>query len=241
MPALPYGLEAWGKIVKDEIKQRKFKGALKKIFNLPISASHVGLIMEAGTWPANQRIQYSTVMLYHIIMNSDHKRIARKILVEQIKSNQKNTMISKVQQTAQEIGVKLKNLENMSKSEWKKQVKGKIEKSIEGRTKQEMTNKTKARTIIEDKWERKKYLQECDSETIKDVIKIRLHMWQVRCNYKGDNTDTKCPLCKKIEDTTEHELECEKDKKFTLSKEDSKGEWEEVTKIYRKNRRENLQ
>ena len=76
MPALPYGLEAWGKIVKDEIKQRKFKGALKKIFNLSISASHVGLIMEAGTWPANQRIQYSTMMLYHNIMNSDRKRIA---------------------------------------------------------------------------------------------------------------------------------------------------------------------
>ena len=125
----------------------------------------------------------------------------------------------------------------MSKSKWKKQVKEKIGKSIEERTKQEMTNKTKARTIIEDKWERKKYLQECDSETIKDVIKIRLHMWQVNCNYKRDNTDTKCPLCKKLEDTTEHVLECEKDKKFTLSKENSKGEWEEITEIYRKNKK----
>ena len=60
-----------------------------------------------------------------------------------------------------------------------------------------MTNKTKARTIIEDKWERKKYLQECDSGTIKDVIKIRLHKWQVSSNYKRDNTDNKCPLYKK--------------------------------------------
>ena len=42
-------------------------------------------------------------------MNSDHKRIAIKILVEQTKSNNKNTLISKVQQIAQEIGVKLKN------------------------------------------------------------------------------------------------------------------------------------
>ena len=65
-------------------------------------------------------------------------------------------MISKVQQIAQEIGVKLKNVENMSKSKWKKQVKEKIGKSIEERTKQEMTNKTKARRIIEDKWKRKK-------------------------------------------------------------------------------------
>ena len=123
----------------------------------------------------------------------------------------------------------------MSKSKWKKQVKGKIGKLIEERTKQEMANKTKARTIVEDKWERKKYLQECDSDTIKDVIKIRLHTWQVNCNYKRDNTDTKCPLCQKH--TTEHVLECEKAKKFTLSKENSKEEQEEITEIYRKNKK----
>ena len=62
-------------------------------------------------------------------------------------------------------------------------------------------------------------------------------MWQVNCNHKRDNTDTKCPLCQKSEDTTEHVLECEKAKKFTLSKENSKGEWEEITEIYRKNKK----
>ena len=46
-------------------------------------------------------------------------------------------------------------------------------------------------------------------------------MWQVNCNHKRDNTDTKCPLCQKSEDTTEHVLECEKAKKFTLNKENS--------------------
>ena len=67
-------------------------------------------------------------------------------------------------------------------------------------------------------------------------------MWQVKCSYKEDNTDTKCPLCKKSKNTTEHVLECEKAIKFTLSKENSKGEWEEITEIYRKKiRREKLQ
>ena len=56
-----------------------------------------------------------------------------------------------------------------------------------------MINKTKARKIAGDKLERKKYLKECDSDTIKDVIKIRLDMWPVNCNYEKDNTDTKCP------------------------------------------------
>ena len=56
--------------------------------------------METDTWPANQRIQYSIMMLYHNIMNSDQKRVARKILTEQAKSKHKNTMISKVKQIA---------------------------------------------------------------------------------------------------------------------------------------------
>ena len=89
--------------------------ALKRIFNLPVS-TYIGLIMETGMWPANQRIQYSIMMLYHNIMISDHKRVARKIIAEQAKSDHKNTMISKVKQIAQEIGLKLKNVENMSKS-----------------------------------------------------------------------------------------------------------------------------
>ena len=170
-----------GKIDKDEINEiEKIQGrALKRMFNLPISTSYISLIMETGTWPANQRIQYS-MMLYHNIMNSDHKRVARKILAEQAKNNHKNTMISKVKQIAQKIGLKIKNVENMSTSKWKEQVKGKMGESTEERTKQEMANKTKARTIVQDKWKRKKYLQECDSDTIKDVIKIRLHMWQVK-------------------------------------------------------------
>ena len=66
-----------------------------------------------------------------------------------------------------------------------------------------MIDKTKARTIVGDEWERRKYLQACDSDTIKNVIKIRLYMWQVNCNYKRNDTGTKCQLCKKSEDTTE--------------------------------------
>ena len=62
----------------------------------------------------------------------------------------------------------------------------------------------------------------------------RLHIWQVNWNYKRDNTDTKCQLCVKSKGTTEHDLECEKAKKFTLSIENSKGEWKEITEIYRK-------
>ena len=64
--------------------------------------------METGAWPANQRIRYSIMMLYHNIMSSDNKRVARKIKAEQAKSNHKNTMIFKVKQIALEIGLRIK-------------------------------------------------------------------------------------------------------------------------------------
>ena len=102
--------------------------ALKRIFNVAISTSYIGLIMQTGTWPVNQIIQYSIMMLHYNIMNSDHERVARKIIAEQAKNNHKSTMISKVKQIAQEIGLKTKHVENMSKSKWKNQVKEKIGK-----------------------------------------------------------------------------------------------------------------
>ena len=91
-----------GKIDKDETNEiEKIQGrVLKGIFNFPISGSYIGLIMETSIWLANQRIQYSIMILYHNVMNSDHKKVARKILAEQAKSNHKNTMISKVKQIA---------------------------------------------------------------------------------------------------------------------------------------------
>ena len=76
-------------------------------------------------------------------------------------------------------------------------------------------------------------MRQYDSDTIKDVIKRRQHMWQVNCNYIRDNTGTKCPLCTKSEETTEHVLlEWEEANKFTLSKENSKGECGETIEIY---------
>ena len=59
MPALLYGLEGWGKIDKEEMneKEKIQRRALKRIINLPISTSYISLIIETGTWPANQRMQ----------------------------------------------------------------------------------------------------------------------------------------------------------------------------------------
>ena len=58
--SLLYGTEAWKKLLKVEIQHlEKVQGkALKRIFNLPITTPYIGLIIETGVWPTEQRINY---------------------------------------------------------------------------------------------------------------------------------------------------------------------------------------
>ena len=82
MPAVVYGMEASKKLSKEEIQlleknQGKF---LKRMFSLPITTSYFGLIIETGIWPAEQRINYSSLMLNHNIVNSSKDRLVKQII-----------------------------------------------------------------------------------------------------------------------------------------------------------------
>ena len=85
-----------------------------------------------------------------------------------------------------------------------KKVKGKAIDRIRKRMKEHREKKTKCRTLRNEKWERKQHIKNCESNSIKDVIKIRLHMWNTKCNYERNESDTTCPLCKTEGDTTVH-------------------------------------
>ena len=60
--------------------------------------------------------------------------------------------------------------ENLNRKKIQKEISGERKIKKVKRTTQELKNKTKARTIVKDKWGRKKYLQKCDSDTIEDAI-----------------------------------------------------------------------
>ena len=83
---------------------------------------------------------------------------------------------------AEKLNIKLEKAVIMKKSDCKRTVKDKIQNQIQERVEKEMENKTKLRTVREDKWERKEYITTCDSDLVKDIIKIRLHMWELKKN-----------------------------------------------------------
>ena len=41
--------------------------ALKRIFSLPVTTPYIGLVIEAGVWPAEQRINYSSLIYTTIL------------------------------------------------------------------------------------------------------------------------------------------------------------------------------
>ena len=86
--------------------------------------------------------------------------------------------------------------------------------------KDKMTGRTKCRAIENDKRERKEYIKESNSGTIKDIVKITSHMQEVKANYGRKGPDNRCPICQSEENNTDHVLRCNKGyKKFNLNDE----------------------
>ena len=93
MPALIYGMKAWGCIKKEEMKEiERTRGkTLKRLFKLPLSTAYTGILMETGVWSAEQKMQYVTLMLYHNIKNSDEERKIKKMIEKHRENNYNST------------------------------------------------------------------------------------------------------------------------------------------------------
>ena len=117
----------------EEIERMQSK-TLKQLLQVPISTSTAGVLMETGIWPAKEYLQYSTMMLYHSIINSEEERITKNIVKEQRKYNLQQTFYSRVHSISKETGVDIKAAEKLRKSAWKKLIKQKIKGNIQKRT-----------------------------------------------------------------------------------------------------------
>ena len=89
----------------------------------------------------------------------------------------------------------------------KQQIKGNSQKRLWD----EMVQKAKSRTIKGGKWEKKIYKQQCKGDIVQDVIKIRLHMHDLKNNYKKEEEQLLCPICEIEEDARAYVLKCGRD------------------------------
>ena len=211
-PTLMFNTETWVNVSNQEIKSMNqgHYHALRKIFEQRESTPYYGILMETGIWPYSYVILYKRLMYFHHLLHSDERRIARQIVINQMKGLGKGKTWHQdgVRGWLTKFGLE-KNEEEMlkiSKSAWKKAVKEKIESTVKAELEKEAKTKTKLRFTTT--FGRQDYTKECRMEEVKMIMKIRLNMVELKANFRGKYKDNLCPACKQTEEATEHVIQC---------------------------------
>ena len=217
MPSVMYNIETYPTIKKDErIELEKMQhNILVQILEVPTSTPYLGILLELGMWLMEARTDYRRLMLYHRIVHSDEKRMIKKITEEQRKHKREGTWYDTIYKSLQKYDVTMK-VQEVLKSKWKKEVKGKISAWNEKEVRQRSKDLSKTRTAREGEWGRKRYINESALGDVKEILRLRLHMMPLPCNYKKNVDDgNKCCLCKKSDKIrTEHYFRCNRTKRI---------------------------
>jgi hypothetical protein len=209
--AIFYNLEVWINLrQQDHDKLEVIQGkVLKGLFGLPKATPYWGILHEFNILPVHLRLIYRKLMVYHTLMNSEEKRIARRIVVEQENSGLENCWFSDVKKEGESIGIGVERdkVLDVPKSAWKRIVKIKIKKSFEEKCREKIGNMTKLRFL--DKCSASETFlknNEVVNDDAREAIKIRLNMVEAVTQNFGAGTE--CTLCGDNNDSTEHVFVC---------------------------------
>ena len=216
-PTLLFNTETWiGLNIADirEIEKHHYN-VIRKSFEQKQGTPYYGIIAETGIWPYKYTIVYKRLMLLHHFIHSSEERIARQIVLKQKRlCRVEKNWYSGVEEWMNIIQLETdtEKIEKISKSNWKEMVKDRIEKVIEEEVELKAGETTKMRFIK--KFEKQKYIKECNMATVKEIMKIRLNMVEVGENFRGKDGLEYCAACSKEKETTEHVIQCEEYRKL---------------------------
>ena len=207
--ALPYvssNMETWSAISKGEMisVERMQKDILMRLYGMPKTTPYEPFLSEVGIWPMKHYINYKKLLLLHNLVKSSEERVAANILKAQIENEILKCWYSELKGHCDQYQIDTTKVKEMTKNTWKKMIRKAITERVQN---EEWTKQTKSRNCKV--FGRKKYLDETDKGTMRNILRMRLNMIEVKMNYKGKYNDMKCPICKKEDDTMEHLFECE--------------------------------
>ena len=211
IPSLLYNAEAFPYYTDKEIMEveRMQKDILTGILEVHKTSPYYSLLMETGWWAMSARLAYKKLMLYHNIVRSDEKRLIKKLMRVQETENRTTTWFGSIKVLIQKYGIK-KDPKETVKSSWKKHVKERITNITEKEIRDICATKKKSRTVKDDIYKMKEYLQRETLQDVKKVLRYRVHMNSIPGNFKGKKREGICPLCSEQEGNTEHYFRCDK-------------------------------
>ena len=184
---------------KNEIKKLESiqLKSLCSLIGLPKSTPYIGLLSEVGIWTIEERMKYRKLMLYHNLINSDDKRLARNIVLGQREEEEKDSFYDTVKEMASSLSINVECIDSMKKSELKKKIKTQIEKKMVDKVNSQLHMKKLRFIRRQSNFNRNEYVVEMDASSAIQVMKTRLNMLPIYGNYKHDlSIPRSCPLCK---------------------------------------------
>ena len=146
-------------------------------------------------------------MLLHNIVTTEGERPLKEVINDQIEQTWKGCWTEQVKTICDKHNINIHNIKEYNKQKLKTIVKQRIDTFLNMYLQKQIISKTKLKFV--NNFTQEQYLEELEFRDNIKMIKIRLNMIEVKCNYKTSYAyNKKCELCKEQEDTTEHLIEC---------------------------------
>ena len=209
-PTLLSNVETWCKVgkVEDDLWRKHQYQIIRVLMEQRVGTPYWGIIAETGTWPYPYIVKYKMLMFAHNLINSDEKRIARTILIQQsqVRTSNYYNDIKKIAENL-EIELDIADLQETKKSKWKQLLKDKIHKQVLHDIKEEVRTKTKMRFVSKQKFEAEEYIKKLTMKETATIMRLKLNMVETKANFPtGD--DRRCIMCGEDDETTEHLFKC---------------------------------
>ena len=235
-PTIFHNIEGWSIINKKNIEELENIQAniLKKVCDMRVTTSYLGLLSELDIWPVKKHIEYKKLILFHNIITSKNNRALKEIIEDELEYTWPGCWIESIKLICNEYKINIEEIKNYSKQKLKNQLKEIIKEQLNAEIKDMTKNKTKLRFIKE--FSTKTYLKKLEYQDSIIMLKTRLNMIEVKHNFKSLFAENlKCNICN-MEDTTEHLLNCIS--KSGLTEEDIITQNKEVVNIIKTNIKE---
>ena len=184
-PYLTFNMETWSAISRSEMAsvEKMQKDVLFKVYETPKSTPYEPFLSEIGIWPMRHYINYKRLLLlYNLINSPTEDRVATKILKVQMDNDTPNCWYSELKEQCEQYEIDMTKVKEITKNAWKKIIRKAITKTFES---EEWVNRTKSRFCKNSS--RKKYVDETDKNTMKEIMRVRLNMVNMKMNFRNQH------------------------------------------------------
>jgi hypothetical protein len=180
-------------------------------------------------------------MLLHQIITSNDHRFLKEVIEQQISNTWKGCWMEQTSEMCNRQGITTETIRTLTKEQLKRSLKKNINRRLDEHIKNEAQEKTKLRFCSNFKRNLYTMTGNLTFNNIKSIMKLRLNMLELKSNYKGNNQNETCDLCKIEKDTTEHLFECKEIKrqvgsvpKIAVLHKDEADAYSEISKFLEK-------